>query len=172
MFIRYNRAIINISSALGRMNCRFVLSVSIYSNLRGITVNKLISLISAIAIGLSVSTAVNSSSADVTSRIAPAGTLCMSGEDCAAAPVAAAPSGPRSGEEIYNSKCSTCHATGAAGAPKYGTDAWAPRVAKGTDTLYISAIGGFKGMPAKGMCFDCSDDEIKVAVDYIVKGGE
>lgn len=170
-------AIINISSALGRKNCRSVLSVSAYSNLRGITVNKLISLISAVAIGLSVSVAVNSSSdaaiaAEVTSRIAPAGTLCMSGQGCAAAPVAAAPSGPRSGEEIYNSKCSTCHATGAAGAPKYGSDAWAPRIAKGIETLYVSAIGGFMGMPAKGMCFDCSDDEIKIAVDYIVKGGQ
>ena len=136
---------------------------------------KVIGLISVVALGLVVSVAANSSAksdAEVAARIAPAGDLCMSGEDCAAAPVAAAPAGPRSGESVYSSKCSTCHASGAAGAPKYGSSDWAPRVAKGIDTLYTSAISGFKGMPAKGMCFDCTDDELKAAVDYIVDGSK
>ncbi|VUD58636.1 Cytochrome c-555 [Thalassocella blandensis] len=104
-------------------------------------------------------------------RIKPAGTLCMSGDDCAAAPVQAAASGePRSGQTVYESKCATCHATGAANAPKYkDAGAWAPRIAKGMDTLYTHAISGFNGMPAKGLCFDCSDDEIKAGVDYMVE---
>nr|WP_245929444.1 c-type cytochrome [Agarilytica rhodophyticola] len=103
-------------------------------------------------------------------RIKPAGSVCMSGESCAAAPVqVAANSGPRSGKDVYDSKCATCHATGAAGAPKLGdAAAWAPRVGKGIDVLYTSAISGFNGMPAKGLCFDCSDDEIKGSVDYMV----
>jgi len=138
-------------------------------------VKKVISLISVVALGLVVSVAANSSAksdAEVAARIAPAGELCMSGDDCAAAPVAAAPAGPRSGESVYSSKCSTCHASGAAGSPKYGSSDWTPRVAKGIDTLYTSAISGFKGMPAKGMCFDCSDDELKAAVDYMVEGSK
>ena len=66
-----------------------------------------------------------------------------------------------------------CHASGAAGAPKLGdVAAWAPRVAAGNDTLYSNAIGGFKGMPAKGLCFDCSDDEIKAAVDHMVSNSQ
>lgn len=163
MIISYNADIIKY--------CRFAVCRSAYKNLRGITVNKFVSLTLVAAFGLAVSVAASSASdvnAEVAERIAPAGSLCMSGEDCAAAPVAAAPAEPRTGEEVYTTKCSTCHATGAAGAPKYGTGDWAPRVAKGVDVLYTSAISGFKGMPAKGMCFDCSDDEIKQAVDYMI----
>lgn len=107
-------------------------------------------------------------------RLKPAGEVCMSGDPCAAAVVASASSdGPRSGEEVYSTKCSSCHATGAAGAPKFAdAAAWAPRIGKGNDTLYSNAIGGFNGMPAKGLCFDCSDDEIKAAVDHMVAGSQ
>ena len=108
---------------------------------------------------------------DIAKRIAPTGSLCMSGDDCAAAPVAVA-SGPRSGEDVYNT-CAACHNTGAAGAPKLGdAAAWAPRIAKGNDTLYDHAINGFNGMPAKGLCGDCSDDEIKAAVDHIIANSQ
>ncbi len=106
-------------------------------------------------------------------RIKPAGSLCMAGDDCASAVQVAAASGPRSGQEVYDSKCATCHATGAAGAPKLGdAAAWAPRSTKGIDALYTSAISGFKGMPAKGLCFDCSDDELKASVDYLVNNSK
>ena len=82
---------------------------------------------------------------------------------------AASGGGSRSGEEIYNSKCTACHATGAAGAPKTGVaDDWADRIAKGVDTLYTSAISGLNGMPPKGLCMDCSDEEMKAAVDYML----
>ncbi|MGH1441551.1 MAG: c-type cytochrome [Cellvibrionaceae bacterium] len=109
---------------------------------------------------------------EVAKRTSPVGELCMAGDSCAAAPVVVA-SGPRSGEDIYNSKCLACHNTGAAGAPKLGdAGAWAPRIAQGNDTLYTHAIGGFKGMPAKGLCMDCSDDEIKVTVDYMVENSK
>jgi len=105
---------------------------------------------------------------DISSRTAPMGDLCMSGQECAAAPVVVA-SGPRSGEDIYGSKCVACHASGAAGAPKLGdVAAWAPRIAKGADALYNNAINGFNGMPAKGLCMDCSDDEIKATVDHMI----
>ncbi len=105
---------------------------------------------------------------EISGRISPVGDLCLSGQECAAAPVVVA-SGPRSGEDVYGATCVACHGTGAAGAPKFeDVAAWAPRIAKGSDVLYTSAISGFNGMPAKGLCTDCSDDEIKAAVDYIV----
>jgi cytochrome c5 len=108
---------------------------------------------------------------EVAGRILPIGNLCMTGDDCAAAPVLVA-SGPRTGEEVYNT-CAACHSTGAAGAPKFGdVAAWAPRIAQGAETLYTHSIQGFKGMPAKGLCGNCSDDEIKAAVDHIVANSQ
>lgn len=103
-------------------------------------------------------------------RIKPVGELCMAGDECAAAAAAPVSEGPRTGDVVYKAKCATCHATGAAGAPKLGdAAAWAPRIAKGMETLHTHAISGFNGMPAKGLCFDCSDDELKAAVDYMVE---
>ena len=76
----------------------------------------------------------------------------------------------RSAEDIYSGFCAGCHATGAAGAPKDGDKAaWAPRIAQGIDTVYKHAIQGFNAMPPKGMCSDCSDDDIKGVVDLMVK---
>lgn len=104
----------------------------------------------------------------MTERLAPAGEVVLE-KDVPAAPVAAASSGPRSGEEIYNTKCAACHGTGAAGAPKLGSAAdWESRVAQGIDTLYTHAIQGIRGMPAKGLCMDCSDEELHAAVDHMV----
>lgn len=107
------------------------------------------------------------------SRLAPVGEVCMAGDECAAAVVVAATSSePRTGEEVYSTKCFTCHATGAAGAPKYGdASAWGPRFAdRGRDGLYTHALNGFNGMPAKGLCMDCSEQEIKNAVDHMLAG--
>lgn len=76
----------------------------------------------------------------------------------------------RSGEEIYKATCVTCHAAGIANAPKFGdAAAWGPRIDKGMDTLYTSVINGLNAMPPKGMCMDCSEDELKTAVDYMVE---
>ncbi|WOF73515.1 c-type cytochrome [Parvibaculaceae bacterium PLY_AMNH_Bact1] len=78
----------------------------------------------------------------------------------------ASASGPRSGVDIDASKCVACHGSGAAGAQKLGdVAAWALVIGKGIDVLYGSTINGFNGMPAIGLCLDCSDDELKAAVD-------
>ncbi|WP_189420609.1 c-type cytochrome [Cellvibrio zantedeschiae] len=109
----------------------------------------------------------------VKERIAPVGKVCMSGEPCAAAPAAPASAGPKSGKDLYGSVCATCHGTGVLGAPKFGNAGdWGPRAAKGLDTLYTHAIGGFNSMPPKGTCAACSDDEIKGAVKYMVDGSK
>lgn len=74
----------------------------------------------------------------------------------------------RSGEAVYNAACMACHTSGAAGAPKLGDKAaWSPRIGQGAATLVQHALQGFKGMPAKGGCTNCSDAEIKAAVEYL-----
>jgi cytochrome c5 len=89
-----------------------------------------------------------------------------------AAPVAAA--GPRSGEAVFNAHCAGCHATGAAGAPKVGDSAaWAPRAAQGIDTLLSHATNGLNMMPAMGTCADCSQEELKGAIEFMLsKSGQ
>lgn len=76
------------------------------------------------------------------------------------------------GQNIYKASCQACHAAGVAGAPKLGDkDAWAPRIAKGSDAMYTSVIKGLNAMPPKGACMSCSDDELRAAVDYMVEQG-
>jgi cytochrome c5 len=79
------------------------------------------------------------------------------------------------GEKVYKATCFACHDVGVAGSPKLGDKAdWDPRVAKGSDALYESAIKGRmnitpgKVMPAKGGNTALSDAEVKAAVDYMM----
>lgn len=77
------------------------------------------------------------------------------------------------GEEIYNTKCMACHASGAAGAPKLGDkEAWAPRIATGMDAMVASVINGKNAMPPKGGCMDCSDEDLAAAVEYMVSSSQ
>ncbi|MBK7519156.1 MAG: cytochrome c5 family protein [Gammaproteobacteria bacterium] len=102
-------------------------------------------------------------------RIKPVGEVCIQGKSDCAAPVAAVASGPRSGEQVYGAACVACHDSGLAGAPKIAVaDDWAPRIAQGEDALVGNALSGIRGMPPKGTCMNCSDEEIKLAVEYMV----
>ncbi|SEA12996.1 c-type cytochrome [Marinobacterium iners] len=79
----------------------------------------------------------------------------------------------RSGEELYNTKCSVCHATGVAGAPKFGdAAAWAPRAEKGLDALLAISLTGINAMPPKGTCMDCSNEEMKSAIQYMLNAAK
>jgi cytochrome c5 len=83
---------------------------------------------------------------------------------------ASAPKELQTGEQIYKAVCSSCHATGAAGAPKFGdAGAWAPRIAKGYDSLMTSVLKGKGAMPARGGSSpaDVSDYELGRAVVYM-----
>jgi cytochrome c5 len=101
-------------------------------------------------------------------RLQPFGKLCRAGEDCGTT-AAAASSGPRSGEEVYNQFCFACHAAGVSGAPKFGSLAdWQPHIDKGMETLMSSTLNGFNAMPPKGTCMDCSEDELSAAVNYMI----
>jgi cytochrome c5 len=70
----------------------------------------------------------------------------------------------------YTQSCAACHNSGAAGAPRMGNSAdWSARLEKGMDVLVEHTINGFNNiMPPKGMCFTCSDDELRAIVQYIL----
>ncbi len=110
--------------------------------------------------------------ADIEARIQPFYEVCVQGEACGGGDAIATNAG-RSGEDVYNTACMACHSAGIAGAPKVGDQlAWTDRIAKGMDVLYDSGINGVAGtgMVARGGCADCSDDEITLAVDFMVEG--
>lgn len=75
------------------------------------------------------------------------------------------------GQQVYTRFCFSCHAAGVAGAPAVGSvDDWAPRIAKGRETLLNSTVNGLApGMPARGLCAKCSDEELAAAVDFMVE---
>ena len=76
----------------------------------------------------------------------------------------------RDPETIYNSACAACHAAGVGGAPLTGdAGQWAPRIAKGLETLYESTYNGIGIMPARGGLADATDEELRNTVDYMVE---
>ena len=100
-------------------------------------------------------------------------------ETPAVAPVAAAPAAApvitagaadlAVGEKVYGAACVSCHGAAVLGAPKLGDKpSWTPRIAKGVDVLYKSAIEGYKMMPPRGGNAALRDEELKAAVDYMV----
>ena len=77
----------------------------------------------------------------------------------------------KSGEEVFKAQCTTCHSTGAAGAPKFGdAGAWANRIKSGFAALVNSALKGKGAMPAQGGG-DFDDLEVARAVAYMANAG-
>ena len=102
------------------------------------------------------------SEAEVTARIKPLAQVDIRDAN--------APRVYKTGEEVYKAVCSACHASGAAGAPKFTNTAdWAPRIAQGFDTLLHTALTGKGAMPPRGGTSpdDYSDFEIARAVTYM-----
>ena len=109
----------------------------------------------------------------VEENIRPIGTVVVAKEapSTPAAKVASGkPAAGRSGKQIYDSTCVACHGAGVAGAPKFGEKAaWAPRAAQGIQVLLDHATQGFKAMPPKGTCADCSPAELEGAIRYMLE---
>jgi cytochrome c5 len=77
-------------------------------------------------------------------------------------------SAAKSGEEIYKTVCTACHAAGVLKAPKLGDRRdWAPRIAGGQKALVQTAIKGAGAMPPRGGGAGLSDAEVERAVVYM-----
>ena len=72
------------------------------------------------------------------------------------------------GAALYEKQCKVCHEKGLLAAPVFGNkEAWAPRIAKGIDTLHMHSAKGFKKMPAQASA-EVSEAQVHAAVDYMV----
>jgi cytochrome c5 len=110
--------------------------------------------------------------ATVAQRIAPIGGSYIEGEIDVTAIKTAKPvkvtGKKRSGKDIYTATCSACHAVGVLSAPKFkNSKDWAPRLKQGIDNLVKIAIKGKGAMPPKGTCGNCSEAELKSAIEYM-----
>jgi len=75
----------------------------------------------------------------------------------------------RSGKEVVDGTCGSCHATGANGSPKIGDKAaWSKLTAQGLSGLTKVALTGIRKMPPHGGNMKLTDTEIKRAVAYMV----
>ncbi len=112
-------------------------------------------------------------------RISPVSDVRVGEEGAAALAQAQAASAPAvveitaaevDGEQVYKGLCFSCHDAGVAGAPISGSEAMAIRVGeKGIDSVVASAINGLNVMPPRGGNPSLSDEEIRAAVEFMVK---
>lgn len=81
-------------------------------------------------------------------------------------------SGKESGKIIYDHYCKTCHEAGRGpieGAPALGDEGkWEIFKNLGMDTLLWYAMNGINGMPIKGTCTDCTAEEIRETIKYML----
>ena len=69
---------------------------------------------------------------------------------------------------VYERSCRTCHSHEEAKAPLTGfAPHWRPRLAQGIPTLLAHVRDGFNGMPARGYCNDCSDQDYEALIRFM-----
>lgn len=72
------------------------------------------------------------------------------------------------GAQIVEHYCAMCHAEKPMiqlGAPSVGdATAWEPRIRQGVDRLIKNTNEGINAMPARGGCFECSDEQLYLAI--------
>jgi cytochrome c5 len=106
---------------------------------------------------------------DIAKRLEPVGQVCVQGKECKGMEVAASAGGgdAKTPDSVIAKHCNACHGSGLLGAPKIGdAAAWGERAKKegGLDGLLAKAISGVNAMPPKGTCADCSDADLKGAI--------
>ena len=72
--------------------------------------------------------------------------------------------------EKYERSCMVCHTQAAAQAPLTGfAPAWQPRLKQGMDTLVRHAEQGLGGMPARGLCADCTASDLRALIQFMAQ---
>ena len=145
---------------------------------------RLIFFITSLLLTLNIFAAEDNSPSAIEKRIAPVGTVNISEqapvlketpESKVETPASStsstqAKTTQNKGQQIYQTKCSICHAAGVAGAPKLTDSAeWQKRYQQGMQVLLQHVLQGFNAMPPKGTCTDCSEQDLQDAIDYMLK---
>ncbi len=79
---------------------------------------------------------------------------------------------PQAGKAIVAHFCNVCHSSNPQiplGAPRKGYAAdWQPRLKQGWLVLFEHTNLGMGAMPPRGGCFECSDEQLKAAIQYLI----
>lgn len=85
----------------------------------------------------------------------------------AVAPEALSPTDPRLAD-LYERSCKACHTQSGGVTPLTGdVQAWQLRLAKGLPALLGSVRQGFNGMPADGLCAECTDADLQQLIAFM-----
>jgi len=79
---------------------------------------------------------------------------------------------PQAGKKIFQEFCAACHAEKPLidlPAPRINdVKAWAALKQLGIENLLKLTINGVGAMPARGGCFECSDEQLRETIHYIL----
>lgn len=77
------------------------------------------------------------------------------------------------GQQIVQHYCAVCHAEKPLiqlGAPRIGVKSdWEIRLKQGMQKIFKNTSQGLNAMPARGGCFECSDEQLKQAIEAMLK---
>jgi len=80
---------------------------------------------------------------------------------------------PAAGEKIFKQFCTSCHGNPPIidiKAPRIGDKkAWQIRQQMGMQALMKMTMMGVGAMPARGGCFECSDEQLRETIQYILR---
>jgi cytochrome c5 len=103
-------------------------------------------------------------------RIAPIGKVKLSSSASKASSLTTSNIKAHLGKTLFKSKCALCHSHGLAGAPRLGNKAdWEPRIKKRFSLLLKHASTGYRAMPPKGACLECSVADLGAAINYMLE---
>lgn len=78
---------------------------------------------------------------------------------------------PDEGQQIVQHYCASCHAQKpliSLGAPRIQVkEDWENRLKQGFDTLFNHTDAGMGAMPPRGGCFECTDEQLRKAIQYM-----
>ena len=71
---------------------------------------------------------------------------------------------------LYQANCANCHDNCTAGAPApHIQEEWSVRLANGLEDIYLNVLDGVgPQMPPRGLCYDCTDAELRAIVEFMV----
>lgn len=79
---------------------------------------------------------------------------------------------PNEGQLILTQYCLNCHAKNPIiplNAPTIGDKkAWGSRIKQGFEVLFEHTANGFNAMPARGGCFECTDEQLRMSIKALL----